>query len=131
VTGGESVADFRELRAYRLAFEGSMRVFRLTREWPREEMYSLTDQVRRSSRSVCGNIAEGWQKRRYPASFASKLTDACAEAEETCVWLDFALHCGYLPPEEHARLGDDFRHVASMLKKMLQDPGRWTGPRRR
>src|SRR5262249_5239728 len=90
------VSDFRELRVYQLAFECAMRIFHLSKSWPHEERYSLTDQIRRASRSVCSNIAEGWRKRRYPASFVSKLSDADGEAAETIVWLNFAQACGYL-----------------------------------
>ena len=79
------IKDYRELRVYQLAFESAMQIFELTRAFPREETYSLTDQIRRSSRSVCANIVEAWRKRRYPASFISKLSDADTEAAETLV----------------------------------------------
>jgi len=85
------VKDYHELQVYQLAFESAMQIFEMTRAFPREETYSLVDQIRRSSRSVCANIAEAWRKRRYPASFVSKLSDADTEAAETLVWLDFAL----------------------------------------
>ncbi|HKZ68777.1 MAG TPA: four helix bundle protein [Anaerolineales bacterium] len=84
--------DHRELRVNQLAFESAVRIFELTKTFPPEERYSLTDQIRRSSRSVCANIAEAWRKRRYPNNFVSKLSDADAEATETLVWLDFALN---------------------------------------
>jgi four helix bundle protein len=87
------VKDYHELQVYQLAFESAMQIFEMTRAFPREETYSLVDQIRRSSRSVCANIAEAWRKRRYPASFVSKLSDADTEAAETLVWLDFALRC--------------------------------------
>ena len=93
--------SFRDLIVYRIAFEAAMRIFELSKAFPAEERYSLTDQIRRSSRSVCANIAEGWAKRRYPAAFASKLTDASAEAMETQVWSDTALRCGYLKIETY------------------------------
>ncbi len=98
------VKDYRELKVYQLAFESAMTVFEMTRAFPREETYSLTDQIRRSSRSVCSNIAEAWRKRRYPASFVSKLSDADTEAAETQVWLDFALRCNYINEKTHAEL---------------------------
>jgi len=79
-----------------MAFEAAMRIFELTKSFPREETYSLVDQIRRSSRSVCSNIAEAWRKRRYEAAFVSKLNDAEAEAAETQVWLEFAVKCNYL-----------------------------------
>lgn len=90
------VKHFRELRVYREAFEAAMRIFEYSKAWPKEERYSLTDQVRRSSRSVCEQIAEAWRKRRYIAHFRSKLTDADSEAAETQSWLEFALRCGYI-----------------------------------
>lgn len=90
------VKHFRELRVYREAFDAAMRIFECSKEWPKEERYSLTDQIRRSSRSVCEQIAEAWRKRRYIAHFRSKLTDADSEAAETQSWLEFALRCGYI-----------------------------------
>src|SRR5438445_13659876 len=95
-----AVKDFRELRVYQMAFRAAMEIFELSKAWPAEERYSLTDQIRRASRSVCGNIAEAWRKRRYPASFVSKLSDSDGEAAETIVWLNFARDCGYLTEEE-------------------------------
>lgn len=86
----EVVQNYTELKVYQLAFTSAMRIYELSKKWPTEEKYSLTDQIRRSSRSVCGNIAEAWRKRRYPAHFVSKLSDADTEAAETEVWLDFA-----------------------------------------
>jgi four helix bundle protein len=112
---------------YQVAFDAAMRVFQISAGWPKEERYSLTDQIRRSSRSICGNIAEGWQKRRYPASFANKLNDACAEAAETCVWLDFAAASGYLLPEDQVALSDAFRHVSRMLMRMIREADHWCG----
>ncbi len=85
------VKHFKELRVYQHAFAAATRIYRLSKRWPAEERYSLTDQIRRSSRSVCANIAEAWRKRRYPAHFVSKLSDSDSEAAETQVWLDFAL----------------------------------------
>ena len=96
--------DHRELRVYQLAFESAVQIYELTKGFPAQERYSLTDQIRRSSRSVCANIAEAWRKRRYPKNFVSKLSDADAEATETLVWLDFALHFGYLSADHHKEL---------------------------
>lgn len=121
------VADYKELRVYRLAFDSAMEIFELSRHWPVEERYSLTDQVRRSSRSVCANIAEAWRKRRYEAAFVSKLSDSDAEAAETEVHLNFALRCGYLPPDKHTRLCDQYDHVCRQLTKMMQDAASWCG----
>ena len=88
-----------DLDVYKLAFESAMHIFELSKQFPKEETYSLTDQIRRSSRSMCANIAEGWRKRRYEAAFVSKLSDVEAEAAETQTWLDFASACGYLPED--------------------------------
>jgi len=85
------------------------------------------DQIRRSSRSVCSNIAEAWRKRRYPASFVSKLSDADTEAAETQVWLDFALRCKYIHEKTHAELYSQYNHICAMLVKMMNDPDSWCG----
>lgn len=85
-----------ELCVYKRGFAAAMQIYELSKQWPKEERYALTDQIRRSSRAVCANIAEAWRKRRYPRHFISKLSDADAEAAETRTWLRFALHCGYL-----------------------------------
>ena len=93
------VRHFNELRIYRKAFDASKRIFLLSLGWPKEERFSLTDQIRRSTRSVCANMAEAWRKRRYPAHFVSKLSDADSEAAETQNWLLFAHSCGYITQE--------------------------------
>src|SRR3972149_129000 len=93
---------YKELSIYKLSFELAMRIFELSKTWPEEERYSLTDQIRRSSRSVCGNISEAWRKRRFVKHFVSKLSDADTEVAETQVWLDFALDCGYIDGIDHA-----------------------------
>jgi len=98
----------------------------MTKKFPSEEKYSLTDQVRRSSRSVCANIAEAWRRRKYPKNFVSKLTDSDSEATETSVWLDFALHFGYLTPEQHKNLSDRYDHICSQLSIMMSQPNKWT-----
>ena len=103
-----------------------MGVYRLTKAFPKEEMYSLTDQIRRSSRSVSGNIAEAFRKRKYPKSFVSKLTDSEGEAAETQVWLDYALECGYIMNETHADLFDKYDHIISMLVNMSTKPDNWS-----
>ncbi len=117
--------SYRELRVYQLAFKAAMRIYELSKAWPPEEKYSLTDQIRRASRSVCSNTAEAWRKRRYPNNFVSKLSDSDTEAAETEVWLDFALHCGYLAEEDHAELRDDYDHIGRMLSKMMDNPEVW------
>src|SRR5262249_49768702 len=121
------VADYKDLRVYKLAFESAMEIFRLSRQWPAEEKFSLTDQIRRSSRSVCTNIAEAWRKRRYEAAFVSKLSDSDTESAETEVHLEFALQCGYLHPDKHSELCDHYDHICGQLTKMMNDSGSWCG----
>jgi four helix bundle protein len=98
------LSGYRDLRVYQLAFRLAMEIFNLSKTFPQEERYSLTSQIRRSSRSVAANIAEGFRKRQYPNMFLSKLADSDAEATETQVWLDFARGCGYLSSEDRRRL---------------------------
>jgi len=100
-----------------------MDIYVLSQAWPKEERYSLTDQVRRSSRSVCANLREAWAKRRYEPHFISKLTDADGENSETGTWLDFALDSGYLDSANHRRLTDQSAEIGSMLGAMLNNPG--------
>ena len=99
-----------------------MEIFVITRTFPQEERYSLTDQIRRSSRSVPANIAEGYRKRQYPAAFANKMSDADGEATETQVWLDVSKDCGYINLENHLRLMADYKEVGSMLGNMINNP---------
>src|SRR5260370_32144872 len=96
----EKIQSHCDLEVYRLAFDTAMTIFKLSKRFPKEETYSLTDQVRRSSRSVCANLAEAWRKRRYEGSFVSKLSDAESESAETQVWIEFAVKCEYLQREE-------------------------------
>jgi four helix bundle protein len=119
------VKDFHELRVYQLAFDCAVRIYEVTERFPSVERYSLTDQIRRSSRSVCANIAESWRKRRYANHFVSKLSDADGEAAETCVWLDFALRFGYISADTHQELSDNYNHVCSQLAIMMSEPGKW------
>jgi four helix bundle protein len=121
-----NIRDFRELDVYRVAMDAAVQIFELTKEFPAEERYSLTDQVRRCSRSVCANIAEAWRKRRYPAAFASKLSDAEAEAAETEVWLELAVRCGYLDREKAAALDQTYESILAMLVTMISHPEQWT-----
>lgn len=116
----------RELRVYQLAFKSATQIHEITKKFPAEEKYSLTDQVRRSSRSVCANIAEAWRRRKYPKNFVSKLTDSDSEATETAVWIDFALHFEYITPALHKELSDHYDHICSQLTIMMSDPGKWT-----
>ncbi|SRR6266568_4880992 len=121
------VADYKDLRVYRLAFESAMEIFELSKKFPAEEKFSLTDQIRRSSRSVCTNSAEAWRKRRYEAAFISKLSDSDGEAAETEVHLAFALRCGYLPPDKHSALMDHYDHICRQLTKMMDEASSWCG----
>jgi len=124
------IQSHEELDVYRLAFDAAMRVFEMSKRFPREETYSLTDQIRRSSRSVCGNIAEAWRKRRYEAAFVSKLNDAESEAAETQTWIRFAVECGYWPAEMGAELYQSYDHVLGKLVNMIVRPTPWLMRRR-
>lgn len=124
------IQSHKELDVYKLAFATAMHIFEVSKRFPREETYSLTDQVRRSSRSVCSNIAEAWRKRRYEAAFVSKLNDAEAEAAETQTWLDFAVECGYLQEEEGAESYQSYDHILGKLVNMIARPKPWLMPRR-
>ena len=115
-----------DLDVYRRAFDAAMRFFALSKKFPPEEKFSLTDQGRRSSRSVCGNISEAWRKRRYPAAFVSKLSDAEGEAAETQVWLQFAVSCDYVDPGEARALYSEYDDITGMLVNMTNHPGDWT-----
>ena len=121
----QRIRSYRDLRAYAAAEDAAMELYELSRTFPRDELYSLTSQARRSSRSVCANIAEAWQKRRYPAAFTAKLTDAAAEAEETRVWLAFAVRCGFLALEVAAQLEQRYDGVVGMIVRMASRPDDW------
>jgi four helix bundle protein len=114
-----------ELEVYRKAFDAAMRLFEISKRFPKEEVYSLTDQMRRSSRSVCANLAEGWRKRRYRAAFISKLTDAEGEAAETQVWIEFAVKCGYAERTPAASMYREYDEILRMLVGMLRHPDQW------
>jgi four helix bundle protein len=114
--------DFRDLKAYILGFELAMEIFEVSKKFPKEETYSLTDQIRRSSRSVCTNIAEAYRKRQYPAHFASKLSDSDAENAETLVWLDFALSCQYIDKSTHEQLTTKNQSVGNLIGYMINNP---------
>ncbi len=114
-----------DLDVYQMAFEAAMRIFELTKSFPREETYSLTDQIRRSSRSVPANIAEAWRKRRYQAAFVAKLNDAEAEAAETQVWLEFSVECGYLDREIAHELYTTYDNILGKLVNMIVRPESW------
>ena len=119
------IALYKQLHVYAGAMDGAMQIFQLSRKFPADERYSLTDQIRRSSRSVCANIAEAWRKRRYTAAFVSKLSDAESEAEEVRVWLEFAARCGYLESALAKALDDNYDKIVAQLVKMIDDPEHW------
>lgn len=113
------IRSFRDLRVCQLAHSEANRIFEMTRTFPKEEKFSLTDQIRRSSRAVKSMIAEAWGHRRYPASFISKLTDAIGEANETQSWLDDALDCGYIKPLQHREFDSAWQSIGGMLANMI------------
>ena len=114
----KTIKHFRQLDVYRLAFDCAMEIFRLSKGFPSEERYSLTDQIRRSSRSVCSNIAEGWRKRKYKAVFKSKMTGAMQEASETQTWLDFCLSCNYMNESVFEEFDAKYEKIIGMLNAM-------------
>ncbi len=117
--------SFRELEVYQAAFVLQQTVFHITKLWPAEEKFSLTDQVRRSSRSIGANVAEAWAKRRYPAHFLSKLTDSDGELQETLHWIDSAKACGYLTDPDYSDLTAQGLQVGRQLGAMLARPEKW------
>jgi len=116
------LTSFKDLLVYQKSFELAMEIFETSKIFPTDEKYSLTDQVRRSSRSVSANIAEAYRKRQYPAHFKSKLSDADMENSETQVWLDFALKCDYLQAEAHKLFTDRCEEVGRLLNHMMSHP---------
>ncbi len=117
--------DYKDLLAYQKAFQLAMEIFELSKSFPSEEKYSLTDQIRRSSRSVCANIAESYRKRRYVNHFISKLTDSDAENSETNVWLDFSLECNYIPKEIHQILNQKTIEIGKLINFMINNPNKF------
>jgi four helix bundle protein len=120
------IKSYKELRVYQAAMDAAMRIFEITKRFPAEEKYSMTDQIRRASRSVCTNIAEAWRKRRYKAHFISKLSDSEAEAEETRVWLEIAWRCKYMTKEEADSLDEEYDHILGQLVNMSNNADQWT-----
>jgi four helix bundle protein len=113
-----NIRSVRDLEVYRKAFDTAMKVYEISKSFPKDETYSLTDQLRRSSRSVCSNLSEGWRKRRYKAVFINKLTDAAQEAGETQTWLEFAHRCRYLDERTFLELDESYEHIFAMLSVM-------------
>ncbi|MFO0845780.1 MAG: four helix bundle protein [Gemmataceae bacterium] len=114
-----------ELEVYRKAMDVAMRLFELSKGFPREETYSLTDQVRRASRSICANLAEAWRKRTYEKAFVCKLSDCEGEAAETQVWIEFAVKCGYVQREVAVPIYQAYEEILRMLVAMRNTPENW------
>lgn len=116
-----SPSRFKNWAAYAKAFRLANSIFRMTQTFPKEEVYSLTSQIRRSSRSVCANLSEGYGKRQYPKHFRAKVSDALSENFETQTWLDFALNCQYINPEIHQTYTEAAEEVGKLLTYMQQN----------
>ena len=121
----QKIQSHRDLQVYQRAFATAMDLFELSKSFPKEETYSLTDQIRRSSRSVCANLAEAWRKRRYQAAFISKLSDSESEAAETQVWIEFAVKCNYLSRDRAETLYCAYDEVLRTLVGMITHPETW------
>lgn len=117
--------DFKKLIAYQQSFDLSMAIFNISKAFPKEEVYSLTDQIRRSSRSVSANIAESYRKRKYPRHFISKLTDADGENSETNVWLDYAFACEYLSENDYKKLAQEGIEIGRLINYMINNPDKF------
>jgi four helix bundle protein len=122
----DKIKSHKDLKVYQLAFQAALEIHEITKSFPPEERYSLTDQIRRSSRSVCSNIAEAWRKRRYQKNFISKLSDSEAEAGETQVWLDMSESFRYIDATTHNILYDKYEHILAMLINISNQPEKWT-----
>jgi len=122
----EIIKSHKELRVYKLSFDLAMEIFEMTKNFPKDERYSLTDQIRRSSRSVVANISEAFRKRRYPKSFVAKLSDVEGEAAETQTWIEFAYSCNYIPLEKRDDLLSKYDHVIGMVITMISKPNNWS-----
>ena len=122
---GEKIKSYKDLRVFQNAMDAAMKIFHLTKQFPPEEKYSMVDQMRRSSRSVCANLAEAWRKRRYRAAFIAKLSDAESEACETQVWIEFARRCRYLKNDVCNELDAIYDQIMGQLVKMIVDSDKW------
>lgn len=116
----------KELDVYQLAFKSSMEIFHISKSFPKDELFALTSQIRRSSRSVSANLAESFRKRRYEKAFIAKLSDSEAEAAETQVWLDYSIECGYISASEHEKLFKDYDHIIGKIINMITQPEKWS-----
>ena len=114
-----------DLEVYQLAFQAAMTIFEVSKSFPKEETYSLTDQIRRSSRSVCANLSEAWRRRRYPAAFINNLNHVEAEAAETQVWISFSKDCGYLTAQYADYLLQTYDHIIGITISMIKHPEKW------
>ena len=121
----EPIKSHQDLKVYQMAFDAAMKIFEFSKKFPVEERYSLTDQIRRSSRSVCANLAEAWRKRRYEAAFVAKLNDCEAEAAETQTWIEFAVKCNYLDVESGREVYGIYNQVLGGLVSMITNPSPW------
>ena len=117
---------YKDLKVYQLAYKSAMEIFNESKSFPKEERYSLTDQIRRSSRGVATNIAEAFRKRQYPNMFVNKLSDSDAETAETQVWLDFSFDCGYLSQKRRDELVASYEEIGRMLGSMISSPDKFT-----
>ncbi|MCV3213523.1 four helix bundle protein [Plectonema radiosum NIES-515] len=126
--GRESFKSHRDLEVYQMAFDAAMQIFALSKKFPVEEKYSLTDQIRRASRSICANFAEAWRKRRYEAAFIAKLSDSEAETAETQTWIEFAVKCNYLDVETGRNLYRTYNSILGMLVTMIHNSDKWIIP---
>jgi four helix bundle protein len=122
------ITSHHQLSVYKKAMEAAMKIFELSRSFPREETYSLIDQIRRSSRSVCANLAEAWRRRRYKAAFLNKLNECEAEAAETQVWLEFGVKSGYVNRDIALALFQEYEEILAMLVAMIHHPEKWLIP---
>jgi four helix bundle protein len=117
-----TINSFRDLVVYQKAFKIAMHIFHMTKSFPKEELYSLTDQIRRSSRGITSNLAEAWAKMIYIKAFVNKISDALGEEYETEVWLDYALYCDYISQEEHKKIMESYDEIRKILISMLNHP---------
>ncbi|NET59388.1 MAG: four helix bundle protein [Symploca sp. SIO2E6] len=121
----DGIKTHKDLDVYQMAFDAAMEIFELSKTFPVEERYSLTDQIRRSSRSVCANLAESWRKRRYQGAFIAKLSDAEAEAAETQTWVQFAVSCRYLDTDTGRKLYSTYNSILGMLVNLIHNSAKW------